>query len=121
MALPIYTSDLSHLTVLEGGVKNAKLARQKVRKSVDFIGLRLQQKQENQLNTACVCLFQRNAAKKQKKQAEEVKKTEDAAEGKEEKVEEEEKKEEDEEIPHLVPTATPSKKPKLEVCTTCSR
>lgn len=49
--------------------------------------------------------------KQAKKNKKNTKQTDTAAEGEEKKA----KEEEDEEIPQLVPIATPSKKPKLEV------
>lgn len=62
--------------------------------------------------SACVCEFQRAAAKQKakgkKKKTEDIKQTDATGEG------------EEEEIPQLVPIATPSKKPKLEVSATHS-
>lgn len=59
-----------------------------------------------------LCVTQGAAPEKQaKKNKKNTKQTDTAAEGEEKKA----KEEEDEEIPQLVPIATPSKKPKLEV------
>lgn len=111
VALPIYTSDLSHLEILESMKKPAGTPKKKVRttslldRSSRVLGS----------NNRPVC-FQGAAAKKRTKtnKPRATKKTETAGEGEEKKKAEEEEGE-DEEIPQLVPIETPSKKPKLEV------
>ncbi len=116
VALPIFTSDLSHLNVLEKAEKQTpkKEARTslhpKCSSRVVFIEAMCK------ITSSRVCEFQGAAAKKQAKKhkTEDIKQTDTAVEGEEKKVEEEE------EIPQLVPIATPIKKPKLEVSTTHS-
>ncbi|KAM7371089.1 hypothetical protein PAMP_010585 [Pampus punctatissimus] len=87
VALPIYTSDLSNLTVLDDAEKHA------------------------QAKTAGAA-----AKKRAKNKTEDVKQTDTTADGKEEekKLVKAEDEEGEEEIPQLVPIETPSKKPKLE-------
>ncbi|XP_056153474.1 ribosomal L1 domain-containing protein 1 [Lampris incognitus] len=86
-ALPIYTSDLSHLTMLEDARRQAKAARE-----------------------------EKAAAKKQAKKDKEPNTTSDtktdAAAGEKRKSKEEE--DDDDEIPQLVPIVTPAKRPKQE-------
>ncbi|XP_070846172.1 ribosomal L1 domain-containing protein 1 [Chaetodon trifascialis] len=84
VALPIYTSDLGHLAVLEEAEKQAQTPKKKG-------------------------AADKKKAKKNK--TEDVKETDTTVKEEEKKVE---KEEEDEEIPQLVPIATPSKQPKLE-------
>ncbi|KAF7645188.1 hypothetical protein LDENG_00208760 [Lucifuga dentata] len=86
VALPIYTSDLSHLTVLEEAEKQASEKRAAAKK---------QKKQaEKKTDTAA-------EGKEEEKTVEEEKKVE-------------EEQNEDEEIPQLVPIVTPSKKRKMK-------
>lgn len=94
VALPIYTSELNHLTVLDDAEKQKQAQSPKAKEA---------------------------AAKKQaKNKTEDTKQTDTTAEGKgEEKKKAKGKKkkaveEEEEEIPQLVPIETPSKKPKVE-------
>ncbi|XP_039991765.1 ribosomal L1 domain-containing protein 1 isoform X2 [Xiphias gladius] len=89
VALPIYNSDLSHLSVMAQADKNAQTPKEK------------------------------EGAAKKKKKTKDTKQTDTTADGKgEEKVikkkAEEEEEEEEDEIPQLVPIETQSKKPKLE-------
>lgn len=110
VALPIYTSDLNHLNVLENLKKPAATPNKKVRPiSLSIFCSSRVGGSNNQL----IC-FQGAAAKKQakKNKTKDTKQTETS--GEEEKKEAEEEGE-DEEIPQLVPIDTPSKKPKLEV------
>ncbi|XP_060715959.1 ribosomal L1 domain-containing protein 1 [Tachysurus vachellii] len=86
IALPIYTSDLSHLTLLEEERKNARLAKGKKRKQS-------KQKSDSKVNN--------DDAKEGK--AEQVVESDG-----------EEKAEEEEDMPKLVPIESPSKKPKVE-------
>lgn len=115
VALPIYTSDLSHLSVVEPAEECTETPKKKVRASLSS--------KESYL--CCICCnseqtdswlvldFQGAAAKKQakKKQTKDKDQTDTNAEEKKVKAEEDE----EEEIPQLVPIETPSKKPKLEV------
>ncbi|XP_071398906.1 ribosomal L1 domain-containing protein 1 [Centroberyx affinis] len=84
VALPIYTSELGHLTVLDDAQKVAQKKAQAAREK--RIAGRKQAKKEQTENTKT------DTAPEEKKKAEE----------------------EEEEIPQLVPIVTPSKKPKLE-------
>ncbi|KAL7868990.1 hypothetical protein AOLI_G00129780 [Acnodon oligacanthus] len=90
VALPIYTSDLSHLNLLEEELRKARLAKgaQKIKKK----------------NTKKTSLKRKNVDKTSLK-----KKTSNNKKGKELEGEEE-----DEEIPQLVPLESPHKKTKLE-------
>lgn len=84
VALPIYTSDLSHLDVLGETEKHAQTSKKER------------------------AAARKRAKRNKRKNAEQ---TDTTVDGEKKKVEEEEQ---DEEIPQLVPIATPSKKPKLE-------
>ncbi|XP_047464564.1 ribosomal L1 domain-containing protein 1 [Mugil cephalus] len=86
VALPIYTSDLSHISVLEEMQAKARSARA----------------EKNQKK------------KKTTKRVKKADAPAEGTEEKKNKAEEKEKEEEEEEIPQLVPIETPSKKPKLE-------
>ncbi|XP_036416356.1 ribosomal L1 domain-containing protein 1 [Colossoma macropomum] len=92
VALPIYTSDLSHLNLLEEELRKARLAKgaQKIKKK----------------NTKKTSLKTKNMDKTSLK-----KKTSDNKDEEGKKVEHEE---EDEEIPQLIPIESPNKKTKLE-------
>ncbi|XP_030630012.1 ribosomal L1 domain-containing protein 1 [Chanos chanos] len=89
VALPIYTSDLSHLSVLEQGQAKAALAKKNKRKKQNKPKTDASEEGDETVNE-----------EGNKAESEEIK-------------EEEEK--DDEEIPQLVPIETPSKKAKLEV------
>ncbi|KAK3559603.1 hypothetical protein QTP86_013545 [Hemibagrus guttatus] len=96
IALPIYTSDLSHLTLLEEELKNAKLAKASI-----LLALEIKRKQRQQKSGSDV----------NEDDAKEVVSEEDVeGDGGDGKG----KHEEEEEIPQLVPIESPSKRPKLE-------
>ncbi|XP_029934124.1 ribosomal L1 domain-containing protein 1 [Myripristis murdjan] len=105
VALPIYTSDLSHLNVLEEAQEQAQAARKKVaaKKKV-----KKEQKEKTTEKTKKTDAPSEKKTEKKKKKKEKEEKAEAA------EKEKEEAKEEEEDIPQLVPIETPSKKPKLE-------
>ncbi|XP_060795666.1 ribosomal L1 domain-containing protein 1 [Neoarius graeffei] len=91
VALPIYTSDLSHLTLLEEELKKSRLAKGTKKKQKSKAKPGLQEKHHDA------------------KEATAEKDIECGGDGEDE--------EEEEEIPQLVPIESPSKKPKLEATT----
>lgn len=112
VALPIYTSDLSHLDMLKKAEKPEMTPKQEVKTKSSMFTLSLLEDFLKRCFIQLMCFFQGAAAKKQAKKSktENVKQTDASG-------ERDEEEEEDEEIPQLVPIATPSKKPKLEVGT----
>lgn len=113
VALPIYTSDLSHLAILESKKKATGTPKKKVR----LVSLSNCSPRVWGSNNQGICFKGAAAKKKAKKnKTKDKKQTEASVEGEEKKKAEEVEEGEDEEIPQLVPIPdTPSKKPKLEV------
>uniref|UniRef100_A0A8C6SCE8 Ribosomal L1 domain-containing protein 1 n=1 Tax=Neogobius melanostomus TaxID=47308 RepID=A0A8C6SCE8_9GOBI len=91
VALPIYTSDLSHLTVIEDVKRQGRKAKEE--KAL---------KKKNKMNTT------------EGKQTNAENHEENKAQPQDDEVEEDDDDEEEDEIPQLTPIATPTKKPKLE-------